>query len=226
VPNGVAIGRPPANRAPPGSVWQAMQSPARARYSPLVMMVWSSACAAPVGRSKPASNMNTASVPSQKLFAPRPTHFPLVIPAHGSGLWPARGQAPAGIHVQRSIPASEPVKELKLRRTSAVGPSRRPLHGLLRMRNFLNAIKNIPHPEERLKGASRRTRRGYATNFFRRSRVGMTMEKMPRISEPVSSGGQEPIDPHSALPLLSVVRCRRRTASPACPAARVTGRPV
>src|SRR6266851_4542519 len=36
-------------------------------------------------------------------------------------------------------------------------PSRRPLRGLLRMRFFLNAINNLPHPEERPKGASRRT---------------------------------------------------------------------
>ena len=34
VPNGVAIGRPPANSLPPRTVWQAIQSPARARYSP------------------------------------------------------------------------------------------------------------------------------------------------------------------------------------------------
>src|SRR5260370_36538050 len=46
VPNGVAIGRPPANKAPPGFVWQAMQSPARARYSPLVTRAWSSASTA------------------------------------------------------------------------------------------------------------------------------------------------------------------------------------
>src|SRR5882672_4496311 len=36
-------------------------------------------------------------------------------------------------------------------------PSRRPLRGLLRMRIFLNAINNLPHPEERPQGASRRT---------------------------------------------------------------------
>src|SRR5277367_4889176 len=34
VPNGVGIGRPPAKSLPSGAVWQAMQSPARARYSP------------------------------------------------------------------------------------------------------------------------------------------------------------------------------------------------
>jgi alkanesulfonate monooxygenase SsuD/methylene tetrahydromethanopterin reductase-like flavin-dependent oxidoreductase (luciferase family) len=37
LPNGVGIARPPANSWPPGVVWQATQSPARARYSPLVM---------------------------------------------------------------------------------------------------------------------------------------------------------------------------------------------
>src|SRR5580704_17313127 len=41
--------------------------------------------------------------------------------------------------------------------TGAVRPSRRPLRGLLRMRNFLNALTNYPYPEERPKGASRRT---------------------------------------------------------------------
>src|SRR5579863_1640335 len=30
------MGRLPANNLPPGSVWQAMQSPARARYCPLL----------------------------------------------------------------------------------------------------------------------------------------------------------------------------------------------
>jgi hypothetical protein len=40
---------------------------------------------------------------------------------------------------------------------SAVRPSRQPLRGFLRMRTFLTAIKNIPHAEERLKGASRST---------------------------------------------------------------------
>jgi hypothetical protein len=38
-----------------------------------------------------------------------------------------------------------------------VRPSRRPLRGLLRMRNFLNAIKALPHAEERPTGASRST---------------------------------------------------------------------
>ena len=36
-------------------------------------------------------------------------------------------------------------------------PSRRPLRGLLRMNDFLNAIKGLHHPEERPEGASRRT---------------------------------------------------------------------
>src|SRR5688500_11314693 len=34
LPNGVAIARPPAKSLPVGSLWQAVQSPARARYSP------------------------------------------------------------------------------------------------------------------------------------------------------------------------------------------------
>src|SRR6266404_3299953 len=83
------------------------------------------------------------------------------------------------------IPAKEPVKELKLGWTNAVRPSRRPrslssgrpkagpVGGLLRIRNFLNAIKDIPHPEDRLKGASRRTHRGNAANSFTRSKAGV-----------------------------------------------------
>src|SRR3954469_61151 len=48
VPNGVGMARPPANRRPSGAVWQAVQSPARARYSPRAMMspVLSLSCAA------------------------------------------------------------------------------------------------------------------------------------------------------------------------------------
>src|SRR4051794_39548430 len=38
VPNGVGMARPPANVLPSGALWQAMQSPARARYSPLAMI--------------------------------------------------------------------------------------------------------------------------------------------------------------------------------------------
>ena len=38
---------------------------------------------------------------------------------------------------------------------SAVRPSRRPLRDLLRMRNCLNAINDLPHAEERSKSASR-----------------------------------------------------------------------
>src|SRR3954468_8178230 len=37
VPNGVFIGSPPAKILPSRAVWQAMQSPARARYSPLAI---------------------------------------------------------------------------------------------------------------------------------------------------------------------------------------------
>ena len=33
-PRSLSIGRPPANGAPPGAVWQAVQSPALATYSP------------------------------------------------------------------------------------------------------------------------------------------------------------------------------------------------
>src|SRR6478735_10014044 len=37
LPKGVGIARPPANSLPLGTVWQAVQSPARARYSPWLM---------------------------------------------------------------------------------------------------------------------------------------------------------------------------------------------
>src|SRR5262249_42410831 len=50
-----------------------------------------------------------------------------------------------------------PVNQSKSARTSAVRPSRRPLHGLLRIRDFLNATKGLPHPEGLPKGASRST---------------------------------------------------------------------
>jgi hypothetical protein len=42
-------------------------------------------------------------------------------------------------------------KEAKSGWIGAVRPSRRPLSGLLRMRDFLYAIKGLPHPEERRK---------------------------------------------------------------------------
>ena len=38
MPNGVGIALPPAKMLPSGAVWQAMQSPARARYSPRAKM--------------------------------------------------------------------------------------------------------------------------------------------------------------------------------------------
>jgi len=44
-------------------------------------------------------------------------------------------------------------------RIEAVRPSRRPLRGLLRVRTFLNAIKVLPHAEERSQSASRSTHR-------------------------------------------------------------------
>src|SRR5713101_1350086 len=48
-------------------------------------------------------------------------------------------------------PAKERVKELTISWMSALRPSRRPLHGLLRMRDFPNAINHIPHAEERMR---------------------------------------------------------------------------
>jgi hypothetical protein len=45
-------------------------------------------------------------------------------------------------------PAKEAVNEVRIGWISVVRPSRQPLRGLLRMRNFLNAINRIPHAEE------------------------------------------------------------------------------
>jgi hypothetical protein len=44
--------------------------------------------------------------------------------------------------------ASELVKVCVAARSGTLRPSRQPLRGLLRMRFFLNAIKELPHPEE------------------------------------------------------------------------------
>ena len=44
-------------------------------------------------------------------------------------------------------------------------PSRRPLHGLLRMRNFLMLSKGLPHAEERPQDASRSTHDRDACSF-------------------------------------------------------------
>jgi hypothetical protein len=45
----------------------------------------------------------------------------------------------------------------QIRGKPSARPSRQPLRGFLRMRTFLNVINDIPHAEERLKGASRST---------------------------------------------------------------------
>jgi hypothetical protein len=59
-----------------------------------------------------------------------------------------------------------------------VRPSRRPLHGLLRMRNFLNAIKALPHAESaqraRLEHAQPHRSSSFAAsvNFLTSSKAG------------------------------------------------------
>jgi peptide/nickel transport system substrate-binding protein len=55
------------------------------------------------------------------------------------------------------------------------------------MRNFLNAIKAIPQPEERLKGASRRAHRGNAAKSFTRSFVGTTLIVAVLFALPVTA---------------------------------------
>src|SRR5271168_146516 len=57
-PSGVPILRPPANALPPGTEWQATQSPARATYSPLLSAAVSPrACAS---GAAPSTNRATA----------------------------------------------------------------------------------------------------------------------------------------------------------------------
>ena len=48
-----------------------------------------------------------------------------------------------------SFPRKEHVKEFKIGWISTVRSSRQPLRGFLRMRSFLNPIKDLPHAEER-----------------------------------------------------------------------------
>src|SRR5271157_3609290 len=96
VPNGVGIGRPPANSAPPGFVWQAMQSPARARYSPLAINAASSARAA---AARQASSQHARSVGTQVLRQLRitPSQFGSLPQVSGIGSVPcATGDGSAG----------------------------------------------------------------------------------------------------------------------------------
>ena len=60
MPNGVFIGRPPANSLPSRAVWQAMQSPARARYSPLrdQSAAFGVAAAAPIAATRRSAARN------------------------------------------------------------------------------------------------------------------------------------------------------------------------
>src|SRR5712671_1930489 len=57
--------------------------------------------------------------------------------------------AKAGVHNGNRSRPLEPVRELTLGWIDAVRPSRRPLRGLLRMRDFFSSINDIPHAEER-----------------------------------------------------------------------------
>src|SRR6516165_9037493 len=58
-PSGVPILRPPANALPPGTEWQATQSPARATYSPLLSAAAAAHCACASGAA-PSTNRVTA----------------------------------------------------------------------------------------------------------------------------------------------------------------------
>ena len=55
------------------------------------------------------------------------------------------------------------------------------------MSHFLTGIKEIPHPEERLKGASRRTHRGNAAKSFTRSFAGTTLIVAVLFALPVTA---------------------------------------
>jgi hypothetical protein len=99
--------------------------------------------------------------------------------AYGGGLWSyVRGnvqRAPNGAFVfgmsqtdgSRFLFLVAPAKELVKKSTdgwiSAVRPSRRPLRSLLRMTDFLNAINDIPHGEERQGRVSNHAPRGCET---------------------------------------------------------------
>ena len=61
-------------------------------------------------------------------------------------------------------PANEADRKLAVGWIGALRPSRQLLRSFLRMRNFLNYIKGLPHAEERLQGASRSTHDRNAAN--------------------------------------------------------------
>src|SRR6516164_7752102 len=75
---------------------------------------------------------------------------------------------PAQSSRMRPLFSWEPVKELSIGWISAVRPSRQPLRGFLRIRNFLNAIDVVPHAEER-PPSRRRLRRLLRTTAASRS---------------------------------------------------------
>jgi hypothetical protein len=71
-----------------------------------------------------------------------------------------------------------------------VRPSRQPLRGFLRMTFFVNAIKNSRHPEERPKGASRRTQNIDAVVLregARCSSPATARSRQPSPGRPISS---------------------------------------
>src|SRR4051812_14682058 len=86
VPNGVFIGRPPAKVLPSRAVWQAMQSPARARYSPFASSAGSAGCCCATAGAAPTSAdvasaaksilrvFGICAIPSVRLAAARQRH--------------------------------------------------------------------------------------------------------------------------------------------------------
>jgi hypothetical protein len=85
----------------------------------------------------------------------------------------AESQNSGGVTLIAVVPAKEPVRKLTIGWISTVRPSRQLLRSFLRMRNFLNAIKDFPHAEERPAGASRSTHSRPAANFLTPSQGGV-----------------------------------------------------
>src|ERR1700722_17281635 len=101
VPNGVGIARPPANNASPGLVWQAMQSPARARYSPFAISDWSSARAV----ARPATSRSSVSVWRSPTVSSPSVRFAAASERHCQrALWDGRG---VGRNGQRCQPGGD-----------------------------------------------------------------------------------------------------------------------
>ena len=83
-----------------------------------------------------------------------------------------------------------------LHRTSRRASFGTPLRGLLRVRFFLNGIRDLPHPEERPHGSALRAARGQAPGASRRSDDSVATGSLSRSTgfakAPASAGGASP----------------------------------